>query len=147
MEKQSQDSEGSRDVEATTLPKMRRTSLRPPSDAFVKHPGWKEIELDHVRSSDSGGSMEAAPFKRPPWTKTLKRMRPSRTWLDTVRQNDGDGHAAPGCLRCVDATIKLEKAGRKTETGEEGEVKQELEVSMWLKKALNKRHREECGLS
>lgn len=147
LEKQSQDSEGSRDVEAPrTLPKMRRTTLRSPSDAFVKA-GWKEIELDEVvRSSDSGGS-EAAVFKRPLWTKTLKRVRPSRTWLDAVRQNGDNGRAAPGCLRCVDATMKLEKATMKTEREEEGEVKQELEVSMWLKKALNKRHREECGLS
>lgn len=152
LEKQSQDSDSSRDVEASIKDATKKRRVRP---AFGSRDFWKDSEIDDVvRSSDSGGSRvshsEVAVFKRPPWTTSFvqKRVRPSRTWFDTLPQNGISRPMSNG----VDATcgMKLEKATpitRRTPDEEEANAKQNLEVSMWLKKVLNKRHREECGMS
>jgi len=140
LEKQSQESDYSRDFEAKGTKKRRGRSA-----LSVKNE-WKEEDVVH--SSDSGGSRSSlndGAFKRPLWTKAFaqKRVRPSPTWLNALPRNG---------ISNVDATcgMKLQKAApitRRTPDEEEADVKQNLEVSMWLKKVLNKRHREECGMS
>jgi len=161
LEKQSQESDSSRDAEVVNKNIAKKRRVR---SALGVKDFWKEEIDDVVRSSDSGGSRvsstEAAPFKRPPWTKAFaqKRVRPSRTWFDTLPQNSislispRSMPPATNLNNGVDATcgMKLTKAApitRRTPEEEETNAKQNLEVSMWLKKVLNKRHREECGMS
>ena len=147
------------------------------AEALPKSLDWRpgpssgEMLMENLHSSDSGVSLasstEAATtvYKRPPWTKTFmqKRARPSRTWFDTLRPDipiqrgvilgremNSSAVKPTNYVRCVDGAcgLKLEAAIKGSGSREEEEdADQTLVVNMWLKKALSKRHREECGMT
>ena len=130
-----------------------------------------------ARSSDSGGSRVSSPeltttvatmmVQRPLFPKgsKQKRVRPSPTWFDafhsrherTMMEKDAlSPRLLPPVrkLPCPDALcgMKLEKTAPAVkrctaEEEEEDDANQRRAANMWLKKALNKRHREECGMS
>lgn len=164
LEKQSQDSISSRENESLQdeakkrNPTVRRSSENPETRKPVSsRESASEIESTTIRTSDSGGSHLSSSdiTPKPLWIKafTQKRVRPSSTWW-YGKQNERTRRLlsfdpTSTFMRCVDGTcgITVEKTlSLKRQRIDEKEDDQEsIAVHMWLKKALNKRHREECG--
>lgn len=133
MEKQSQDSDCSHEAVDGRKRRIIRNGEREGSKS------GSETEVTFIRS-DSGKSSTEALLINLTKPAPSKRRRPTFTWFDLI-ERERDLLNQKSVQSDVPGGLTIEKG-----TEEEDEAHQTLAVNMWLKKALNKRHREECGI-
>ena len=161
----------------TGVKKRRMTWRLPPEETLKQELAASDREETARSSDSGGSRVSTPEMtttvatmviQRPSCAKgsKQKRVRPSPTWFDalpvrremTMMEKDAlTPRLLPAVrkLPCPDALcgMKLEKTApivkRRTaeEEDEEDDANQRRAANMWLKKALNKRHREECGMS
>lgn len=141
LEKRSHHSSDSTSREASLVIKKKRR---------VAADGAKLSDSSRESSAESGSSRcsfsEISPTQSVRKTEglTTRRLRPSRSWFDTLPDSAKRKTSTPPTV-VVSCGMNVTNECGEAIDEEDGE--QDLKVNMWIKKALNKRHKEECGMT
>eukprot|EP00210_Caulerpa_lentillifera_P004830 g4611.t1 len=130
-----------RRVAADGVMKLRESWRESSADSGSSRCSFTEISPTNVRRKIEGSSTGNHHHHH-----HHRRIRPSRSWFDALPASSVNNKTAKTPTIDVSCGMNVNNDCEKRTEEEEAE-QQDLKVNMWIKKALNKRHREESGMA